>query len=185
MIVLALVVVGAASYFRLGVDRFPSVDLPTVSVRTNLPGASPQEVEALVTQQVEEVVNTVDGIDELRSVSGQGTSIIIATFKLDRNLESAAQDVRDRVNSLGRNLPEDATPPVVQKFDNDSTPVVTISLAGDRSLRELTELADKTVRVQLERVSGVGEVHIVGGLDRAINVWIDAERLAAYQLSIS
>jgi len=185
MIVLSLVVVGAASFFRLGVDRFPSVDLPTVSVRTNLPGASPQEVESLVTQQIEEVVNTVDGIDELRSISGQGTSIIIATFKLDRNLESAAQDVRDRVNSLGRDLPEDATPPIIQKFDNDSTPVVTISLSADRSLRELSELADKTVRVQLERVSGVGEVRVVGGLDRAINIWIDAERLAAYQIPVT
>ncbi len=185
MIVLSLVVVGAASFFRLGVDRFPSVDLPTVSIRTNLPGASPQEVESLVTQQIEEVVNTVDGIDELRSISGQGTSIVIATFKLDRNLESAAQDVRDRVNSLGRNLPGDATPPVVQKFDNDSTPVVTISLSADRSLRELTELADKTVRVQLERVSGVGEVRVVGGLERAINIWIDAERLAAYQIPVT
>ncbi len=185
MIVLSLVVVGAASFFKLGVDRFPSVDLPTVSIRTNLPGASPEEVESLVTQQIEEVVNTVDGIDELRSISGQGTSIVIATFKLDRNLESAAQDVRDRVNSLGRSLPEDATPPVVQKFDNDSTPVVTISLTGDRSIRELTELADKTVRVQLERVGGVGEVRVVGGLDRAINIWIDAERLAAYQIPVT
>jgi HAE1 family hydrophobic/amphiphilic exporter-1 len=185
MIVLSLVVVGAASFFRLGVDRFPSVDLPTVSVRTNLPGASPQEVESLVTQQIEEVVNTVDGIDELRSISAQGSSFVIATFKLDRNLESAAQDVRDRVNSLGRNLPDDATPPVVQKFDNDSTPVVTISLSADRSLRELTELGDKTVRVQLERVSGVGEVRVVGGLERAINVWIDAERLAAYQIPVT
>lgn len=185
MIVLSLVVVGAASFFRLGVDRFPSVDLPTVSIRTGLPGGSPQEVESLVTQQIEEVVNTVDGIDELRSISGQGSSFVIATFKLDRNLESAAQDVRDRVNSLGRSLPEDATPPVIQKFDNDSTPVITISLSGDRSIRELTELADKTVRVQLERVSGVGEVRVVGGLDRAINVWINAERLAAYQIPVT
>jgi HAE1 family hydrophobic/amphiphilic exporter-1 len=185
MIVLSLVVVGTASFFKLGVDRFPSVDLPTVSIRTNLPGASPEEVESLVTQQIEEVVNTVDGIDELRSISGQGTSIVIATFKLDRNLESAAQDVRDRVNSLGRNLPPDATPPIVQKFDNDSTPVITIALSADRSLRELTELADKTVRVQLERVGGVGEVRVVGGLDRAINIWIDAERLAAYQIPIT
>jgi HAE1 family hydrophobic/amphiphilic exporter-1 len=185
MIVLSLVVIGTAGFFKLGVDRFPSVDLPTVSVRTGLPGAAPEEVEALVTQQIEEVVNTVDGIDELRSVSGQGTSFVIATFKLDRNLESAAQDVRDRVNSLGRQLPEDATPPVVQKFDNDSTPVVTISLSADRSLRELTELADKTVRVQLERVGGVGEVQVVGGLSRAINVWIDANRLAAYQIPIA
>jgi len=185
MIVLSLVVIGTAGFFKLGVDRFPSVDLPTVSVRVSLPGAAPEEVESLVAQPIEEVVNTVDGISELRSVSGQGTAIVIATFKLDRNLESAAQDVRDRVNTLGRQLPEDATPPVVQKFDNDSTPVVTLALSADRSLRELTELADKTVRVQLERVSGVGEVQVVGGLDRAINVWIDAERLAAYQLSIS
>src|SRR6266478_1886057 len=158
MIVLSLVVIGTAGFFKLGVDRFPSVDLPTVSVRTGLPGAAPEEVEALVTQQIEEVVNTVDGIDELRSVSGQGTSFVIATFKLDRNLESAAQDVRDRVNSLGRQLPEDATPPVVQKFDNDSTPVITIALSGDRSLRELSEFANYTVKLQLERAGGVGQV---------------------------
>ncbi|HEX6719828.1 MAG TPA: efflux RND transporter permease subunit, partial [Pyrinomonadaceae bacterium] len=185
MIVLSLVVVGAAGFFKLGVDRFPSVDLPTVSVRINLPGASPEEVESLISQPVEEVVNTVDGISELRSVSGQGTSIVIATFKLDRNLESATQDVRDRVNTLGRQLPDDVTPPVIQKFDNDSTPVMTIALSADRSLRELTELGDKTVRPQLERIGGVGEVRVVGGLERAINVWIDAERLAAYQISIS
>ena len=185
MIVLSLVVVGAAGFFKLGVDRFPAVDLPTVTVRVGLPGAAPEEVESLITQQVEEVINTVDGISELRSVSGQGTSLVIATFNLDRNLESAAQDVRDRVNTLGRNLPEDATPPVVQKFDNDSTPVLTIALTADRSIRELTELGDKTVRPQLERVAGVGEVRVVGGLDRAINVWIDADRLAAYQIPIS
>ncbi len=185
MIVLSLVVVGAAGFFQLGVDRFPSVDLPTVSVRTGLPGAAPEEVESLITQQIEEVVNTVDGIDELRSISGQGSSIVIATFKLDRDLETAAQDVRDRVATVVRQLPEDATPPVVQKFDNDSSPVLTISLSGDRSIRELTELADKTARVQFERVGGVGEVRVVGGLDRAINIWIDADRLAAYQIPIT
>src|SRR5262245_20464693 len=185
MIVLSLVVVGAAGFFKLGVDRFPSVDLPTVSVRVSLPGAAPEEVESLIAQPIEEVVNTVDGISELRSVCGQGTAIVIATFKLDRNLESATQDVRDRVNTLGRTLPEDATPPVIQKFDNDSTPVMTIALSADRSIRELTELADKTVRPQLERIGGVGEVRVVGGLDRAINVWIDADRLAAYQISIA
>ncbi len=185
MIVLALVVVGAAGYAQLGVDRYPSVDLPTVSVRTQLPGASPEEVESLITQQIEEVVNTIDGIDELRSVSGPGTSNVIATFRLDRDLETAAQDVRDRVATVVRQLPEDATPPVVSKFDNDSSPVLTIALTGERTLRELTELADKTVRVQLERTAGVGEVRVVGGLERAINVWVDADRLAAYQLPIT
>ncbi|MGZ5437348.1 MAG: efflux RND transporter permease subunit [Pyrinomonadaceae bacterium] len=185
MIILSLVVVGAASYFRLGVDRFPSVDVPTVSVRTGLPGASPEEVESLLTQPIEDAVNTVDGIDELRSISSQGQSFVIATFKLDRDIESAAQDIRDRVTGLGRRLPEDATPPVVSKFDNDSTPVLTIALSADRSIRELTELGDKTARPQLERVSGVGEVRVVGGLQRAINLWVDAERLEAYQIPIT
>src|SRR5687767_7943852 len=185
MIILSLVVVGAASYFRLGVDRFPSVDVPTVSVRTGLPGASPEEVESLLTQPIEDAVNTVDGIDELRSISSQGQSFVIATFKLDKDIESAAQDIRDRVTALGRRLPEDATPPVVSKFDNDSTPVLTIALSADRSIRELTELGDKIARPQLERVGGVGEVRVVGGLQRAINLWVDAERLEAYQIPIT
>ena len=185
MIVLSLVVVGAASFFRLGVDRFPSVDLPTVSVRTTLAGASAEEVETLLSQPIEEVVNTVDGIDELRSVSGPGTSLVIATFKLDRDLETAAQDVRDRVATVVRSLPEDVLPPVVQKFNNDSSPIMTISLSADRSLRELTELGDKLARPQFERVGGVGEVSVVGGLERAINVIVDADRLAAYQIPIT
>jgi len=185
MIVLSLVVVGAASYFKLGVDRFPSVDLPTVAVRTTLPGASPEEMETLVSQRIEEVVNTVDGIDNLRSVSVQGNSIVIATFLLNRDIDTAAQDVRDRVSTVIRDLPPDAKPPVVVKFNNDSTPVLTIALSGQRSVRELTQYADKVVKVQLERAGGVGAVDVVGGLDRAINVWIDAERLAAYKIPIT
>jgi HAE1 family hydrophobic/amphiphilic exporter-1 len=185
MIVLSLVVVGAASFFRLGVDRFPSVDLPTVTVRTALPGASADEVETLVSQPVEESVNTVDGIDELRSVSAPGVSLVIATFKLDRNLETAAQDVRDRISSVISQLPQEVKPPVVQKFNNDSTPALVISLSGDRSLRELSELADKIARPQLERVGGVGQVSVVGGVERAINVWVDSSRLAAYQIPIT
>lgn len=185
MIILALVVVGAAGYMQLGVDRYPSVDLPTVNIRTSLPGAAPEEVESLITQPIEEVVNTVDGIEELRSVSGPGVSMVIATFRLDRELDTAAQDVRDRVNTVASRLPDDATPPVVQKFDNDSSPVLSIAVAGDRSLRELTEIADKIIRPQLERTSGVGEARVVGGLERSINIWVDPDRLAAYQLPIT
>lgn len=185
MIILALVVVGGASYFRLGVDRFPSVDLPTVLVRTTLPGASPEEIESQVSQRIEEAVNTVEGIDSLRSVSGPGSSFIIATFNLDRNIDDAAQDIRDRVSGILADLPEDTEPPTVFKNDNDSTPVITVALSGDRPIRELTEIADKIVKLQLERSSGVGEVEIVGGLERAINVWVDADRLAAYQIPIT
>lgn len=185
MIILALVVVGAASYFRLGVDRFPSVDLPTVIVRTSLPGASPEEMETQVSQRVEEAVNTVEGINELRSVSGPGSSIIIATFNLNRNIDTAAQDVRDRVAGIVGDLPEDTDPPMILKNDNDTTPVMTIAITGNRPVRELTEIADKIVKPVLERSAGVGEVNIVGGLERAINIWIDADRLAAYQIPIT
>jgi HAE1 family hydrophobic/amphiphilic exporter-1 len=185
MLILALVVVGGASYVRLGVDRFPSVDLPTVSVRTQLPGASTEEVETEISRRIEEAVNTIEGIDELRSISGPGTSNVIVTFSLSRNIDAAAQDVRDRVATVLRNLPKDATAPLISKVDNDQAPVLTVALAGDRPLRELTELADKVVKVRLERSEGVGEVQIVGGLERTINVWVDADRLAAFQIPIT
>jgi len=185
MIVLALVVVGSASYFRLGVDRFPSVELPTVSVRTELPGASVEEMETQVTQKVEEVVNTVQGITELRSITGPGASNVIITFALDRSVDVAAQDVREKVLNAVRNLPRDIRPPTVSKLDNDQAPVLTLAVSGNRSLRELTEIADKTVKVDLERARGVGEIQLVGGLSRAVNIWVDADRLAAYQMPIT
>jgi HAE1 family hydrophobic/amphiphilic exporter-1 len=185
MLILALVVVGAASYVRLGVDRFPSVDLPTVSVRTQLPGASTEEMEIEISKRIEEAVNSVEGIDELRSISGPGASVVIVTFNLKRDIDTAAQDVRDRVAAVLRDLPKDATVPLISKVDNDQQPVLTVALAGDRPLRELTELADKVVKIRLERSAGVGEVRIVGGLERAVSVWVDADRLAAYQIPIT
>jgi len=185
MLILSLVVVGAVSWFRLGVDRFPVVDLPTVIIRTQLPGASAEEVEIQISQRIEEVVNTVAGIDELRSISSAGSSIVIITFDLGQDIETAAQDVRDRVATVLRDLPQDADPPIVSKFDNESSPVLTVALSGDRPIRELTELADKVVKLRLERASGVGQVQIVGGLLRAINVWVDADRLAAFRLPIT
>lgn len=185
MLILAMVVVGAASYRQLGVDRLPSVDLPTIRVSTTLPGAAPEEMETEVTQIVEEAVNTVDGIEEMRSISGNGQSIVVATFRLDRDIDAAAQDVRDRVSTILQRLPDDAQPPVVSKFDNDTTPVLTLALSGERSIRELTELADKTIRPQLERSTGVGEVQIVGGLERTINIWVDPNKLASFDLPVT
>ena len=185
MIVLSLVVVGGASYFRLGVDRFPRVDLPNINVRTALPGSAVEEAETLVSEPMEEVVNTVEGIDELRSIAWPGQSMVIATFNLNRNIDVAAQDVRDRVAVVLRRLPEDILPPVVSKFNSDNSPAISIALSGNLSVRELTELADKIIKPRIERSSGVGEVQIVGGLERAINIWVDADRLAAYKLPIT
>jgi HAE1 family hydrophobic/amphiphilic exporter-1 len=185
MLVLALVVIGAASFFRLSVDRFPAVDLPNVMVRTALPGASVEEIETQVSDLLEEAVNRVEGINELRSVSAPGQSMVNVTFNLDRDIDTAAQDVRDRVGAVLRQLPNDIDPPMILKQDSDRAPVLAVALSGNFSIRELTEIADKIVKVRLERSAGVGEVAIIGGLPRAVNIWIEADRLAAYQLPIT
>ncbi|MBI3853585.1 MAG: efflux RND transporter permease subunit [Verrucomicrobia bacterium] len=185
MIVMTLVVVGAASYLKLGVDRFPSVDLPTVRVFTRLPGASPAEMESQIAQPIEEALNTIEGIKELRSVNGSGVTFIIVTFELNRDIDTATQDVRDRIATVLRDLPRDADPPTISKSDIDQSPIFSLAISGSRSQRELTEIADKIVKKQVERSAGVGEVQITGGLDRAINVWVDADRLAAYQIPIT
>ena len=185
MLIAALVVAGAAGYAKLGIDRFPQVDLPTVGVRTSLPGASPEEIEVTISQPIEEAVNTVDGIAELRSISSTGGSLVLLTFELERDVDTAAQDVRDRVASVLRRLPRDVEAPIVFKMDNDSSPVLTVAVSGPRNLRELTELADKRVRPLLERSAGVGEVELVGGLERAINVWVDSDRLTAYRMPVT
>lgn len=185
MIVLTLVVVGIAGYLHLDVDRFPSVDLPTVRVSARLPGASPAEMESQVAQPIEESLNTIEGISELRSVNGSGFSFIVVTFDLDRNIDAAAQDVRDRVSTVVRDLPRDTDPPTIAKADTDQSPILTITLSGKRSQRELTEIADKIVKTHIERSAGVGQVDITGDLSRAINVWIDADRLAAYRIPIT
>ena len=185
MLVLSLVVVGAASYFRLGVDRFPRVDLPQVAVRTTLPGASVEETEVQISEPMEEAMNTVEGVTELRSVTGAGTSNVFAVFDLDRDIDVAAQDVRDRIGPVRRQMPAQTLDPFVSKSNADSADAISIAVAGNLSVRELTEVADKIVRPRIERSSGVGEVAIFGGLERAINIWVDADRLAAYQLPIS
>ena len=153
MIILALVVVGAASYFRLGVDRFPSVDLPTVRVHTILPGASPEEIESQISQRLEEAVNTVEGINELRSISGQGSSFVIVTFNLERDIDTATQDVRDRVATTLRDLPAGTDPPLISKFSNDLAPVMTMALSSpnrsdsgaDRAGRQSREDSARTL----------------------------------------
>ncbi len=131
MLILALVVIGIASYFRLGVDRYPSVDLPTVRVLTRLPGASPEEVESQISQRLEDAINTIEGVNQLWSISGPGSSIIIITFNLEREINTATQDVRDRIATTLRDLPQGADPPLISKVDNDAEPVLTLALSSD------------------------------------------------------
>jgi HAE1 family hydrophobic/amphiphilic exporter-1 len=180
----ALVVMGIFSYRSLVVDLFPKTDIPVVSITTTLPGAGPEEMETRVTKILEEAVNTVSGIDEMRSVTLEGFSRVIIVFLMERNLEDAAQDVRDKIGTILKDLPEGTDPPVVEKFDPDFTPVLFLSVAGDRDLRELTELAKKKVKEPLESQPGVGAIKIVGGREREVQVAIDAQRLNAYNLTI-
>ena len=118
-------------------------------------------------------------------MSAPGQSMLNVTFNLNRDIDTAAQDVRDRVASAIRRLPEDIEAPMIVKQDSDNSPSLSIALSGNLSIRELTEIADKIVKVPLERSPGVGEVQIVGGLERAMSIWVEADRLAAYQLSIA
>jgi HAE1 family hydrophobic/amphiphilic exporter-1 len=184
MLILALVVGGAAAFPGLGVDRFPSMDLATISVRTNYPGAAAEEVESEVSQPMEDAVATVAGIEELRSISSDGQSLLLITFNLSRGLDNAAQDVRDAVAGILNRLPTGIDPPVVRKQDTDSSPIMTLAVSGPRSSRELYALADRYVKQVIESAPGVGQVQIAGAADRAIQVNIDARRLAAHELSI-
>ncbi len=183
VLIIALVVVGGVGYNRLGVDRYPRVDFPTVAVITRLPGAAPEEVETEITDKIEESINTIAGIDDLQSVSAEGVSQIFVTFILEKNVDVAAQEVRDKVNRVLAELPRDIDQPIVEKLDPDATPVLSVALSGSRTLRETTEFADKILRRQLESVNGVGQVTILGGRSRRINVRLDTERLKAYGLS--
>ena len=185
MMILALAVLGIISFRELGVDLYPRVEFPTVTITTTLPGASAEEIESEVTKPIEETVNTIQGIDELRSVSREGVSAVIVTFLLERDVDQATQDVRDKVATILRQLPEGVDPPVIERMDPDAAPVMSISVSGERSLREITEIADKQLKQQLESVRGVGQVALIGGRERAIQVEVDADRLNALGVSIT
>ena len=184
MIISAMIVAGVASFPQLGVDRFPNIDLPTVYVRATYPGAASEEVESEVTQVLEDSVATVAGIEELRSISSDGSATLLITFNLEREIDAAVQDIRDAVASVVARLPPNVDPPTVRKNDLDSSPILTLAVSGPRTSSELYYMADRYVKAMIESAPGVGEVTIAGAADRAVQVNIDAERLAAYGLSI-
>jgi len=179
MLVAAMLVFGIFSYGELGVDLFPKVDLPNIVIRTKFPGAGPEEVETQVTKIIEEAVNTISGIDELRSSSFEGLSQVVVVFKLFREPDSCAQDVRDRVGRVLGKLPQNVESPVIEKFDPDAAPVITVVVSASMPEQELTEFAKKRIKESIESVYGVGQINMVGGREREIHVSLDADRLKA------
>ena len=184
MLILCLLVMGAASYRSLGVDYFPKIDFPTVTITTTLRGAAPEEVETQVTKRVEEAVNTISGIDDLRSTSAEGISQVFIQFVLEKNGEVAAQEVRDKVSSILGQLPKDTDPPVVLKLATDATPVINVVISSPRDLRETTKLVDDRIKKNIESLYGVGTVRFVGDRTRQIQVWLDGDKLYSYNLNI-
>ncbi|HWS99428.1 MAG TPA: efflux RND transporter permease subunit [Pyrinomonadaceae bacterium] len=185
VIILMLTVIGGFSFFTLGVDRFPKIDIPTVSVQTTNQGAAPQEIETEITDIIEGAVNTVPGIDEMRSSSSQGRSSVTITFNLEKDPDLATQEVRDKISTVMNRLPETADPPVVRKSDPDSQPVLVYAISAPRSSIELTTLVQNQIQERIESADGVGEVVVFGGRQREIKVYVDPDRLRAFNLPVT
>ncbi|HBE88294.1 MAG TPA: AcrB/AcrD/AcrF family protein [Elusimicrobia bacterium] len=185
MMILTVLVLGAASYLRLGIDLMPNVEFPFVMIQTSLRGAGPEEMESSVTKTIEEAVNTISGIEDINSTSFEGLSLVMIKFALEKDGDVAAQEVRDKVNSVLAQLPQGTDPPVIGKFDIGAQAVLNIVVYGDRGLIDLTRIARKSIKENIETVSGVGAVDIVGGREREIHIVVNPLKLAALGLPIS
>ena len=178
----ALVLFGYLGYRALGINQFPNVDFPTVSVSTILPGASPEVVESAVTDVIENELSSIEGIKHITSTSALGVSQISVEFELGRDIDLAAQDVRDKVALAEASLPNDVEPPVVSKLDISAQPNLWIALMGPDA-RAIGEYARWTLRPRLQTVEGVGNIFLGGFQEREIRVWVDRERLEGYNLT--
>ncbi len=184
MLVGSLCALGAISLPRLGVDLFPKVEFPFVAVTALLEGATPETIETEVSDVLEEHINTLGGIESLLSVSSEGVSQVFVQFELEEDIEQRAQDVRDKVAQSRADLPLDVEPPIIEKVDPASAPILSLVVSGALPIRELTRHADDVVKERLQRVPGVGSITLVGGREREVRIWLDADRLRSYALSV-
>ncbi|ABF86227.1 RND transporter, hydrophobe/amphiphile efflux-1 (HAE1) family [Myxococcus xanthus DK 1622] len=185
MLMLAVVVFGINAYPRIGVDQFPDVEFPVVTVTTVLPGADPESMEKNVSDPLEEALNTLNGVEQLRSINLESVSQIVVRFTLDTKVDVASQDVRDRVQATLSKLPTEIETPVVEKFDIGAAPIMTLSLSGALPIEEMTRVAEDVVKPALQRQPGVGSIDVVGGREREIQIVVDPERLRGFGLAVS
>ncbi len=185
VIVLFLTVVGGFSFFTLGVDRFPKIDLPTVSVRTTNPGAAPEEIETEITDVIEGALNTVPGVEEMRSSSSRGSSNVTLTFNLEKDPDVAFQEIQQKLSTVSNRLPETADPPVAQKSDPDSQPILMYTISAPRDVMELSEQVENLIVERIESADGVGEVFMWGSRTPQIQVNVNPDRLRAFNIPVT
>ena len=185
VIVLFLTVVGGFSFFTLGVDRFPKIDLPTISVSTSNPGAAPEEIETEITDVIEGALNTVPGVEEMRSSSSRGRSNVTLTFNLEKDPDVAFQEIQQKLSNVLGRLPETADPPSAQKSDPDSQPILMYTISAPRDVMELSEQIENLVQERIESADGVGEVFMWGSRTPQVQVNVNPDRLRAYNIAVT
>ncbi|MDD5171101.1 MAG: efflux RND transporter permease subunit, partial [Syntrophales bacterium] len=183
MIIMALVVLGVVSYPEIGVDLYPKVEFPIVNIVTTLKGASPEIMDIDVTDKIEESVNTIDGVKTITSSSAESRSSVTIEFVLEKNIDLAVQDVREKVSLVRSKLPTDVNEPIIQKVDPDATPVLYLTLAGNKSVRDLSTYADEVLKEQLQRIRGVGALGLSGMQLRQVRIWLDASKMRAFEVA--
>ncbi len=179
MMMSALLVFGVIGFLRLGVDQFPKADFPIVTITTVYEGAGPEVVEENVTDVVEEEVATIEGVRNLTSVSSHGASVVTIEFDMSRDIDLAAQDVRDRIAGAAKKLPLDADPPVINKLDMQAQPIMWVAVSGKRPIEQVTAFAEDVMKLRLETLKGVGAIVVGGRRERTVRVWLDRDRLEA------
>ncbi len=180
-----LLLFGIISFDRIGVDRFPEIEFPMISIRTILPGASPETIDSSVTNIIETTVNSVPGIEHIQSTSAPGVSVIVVRFGLDKKVDVAFNEVQAKVNQVLPELPKETDPPVVAKVEFGSLPVLWLTLTGDRTLQDLNQYARNIIKKRLETIDGVGEIRLGGERKRTIRVNLDADRMAAFGIAVN
>ncbi|MBK8994116.1 MAG: efflux RND transporter permease subunit [Gammaproteobacteria bacterium] len=179
-----LVLFGVISFDRIGVDRNPEADFPMITVVTRLPGANPEIIDSSITNTIEKIVNGVAGIDHVESISAPDRSIVRVKFEMDKDIDVAFNEVQVKINQILPQLPEEADPPVVAKVEIGGTPVMWLTLSGDRTLQQLNVYAENEVKKRLETIAGVGEVRIGGERERTIRVELELERMAGFGVTV-
>ena len=183
MVILGFVILGIVSYPRIGVDLFPKVEFPIVNITTTLKGANPEIIDIDVTDQIEGAVNTINGVKSIISTSAEGVSVVSVEFVLERNIDLAVQDVREKISVVRGKLPKDIDEPVIEKVDPDATPIMWFGLAGDKSVRDLSIYADEVLKEQFHKISGVGAVNLAGLRTRQVRLWLERDKLNAYEIT--